>query len=136
MKLCPFEVAVQVVRVLEESVWTGKIVGEQLGQCIGFDIRWRRAVVRSVSGGTSSVGESGVGQNFSFPSLTGSDFEFEDEDISNRDSSDLSHREENSSGTQSMSPMMEASQCTRCTVPILDGLPTIRQSRRYSMRNR
>jgi hypothetical protein len=31
VKLCPFEVAVQVVRVLEESVWTGEIVGEQLG---------------------------------------------------------------------------------------------------------
>jgi hypothetical protein len=32
VKLCPFEVAVQVVRVLEESVWTGEIVGERLGQ--------------------------------------------------------------------------------------------------------
>ena len=69
MKLCPFEVTVQVVRVIEESVWTGEMVGERLGQCIGFVIRWRRADVRSVSGGTSSVGESDVGQKFSFPSL-------------------------------------------------------------------
>jgi hypothetical protein len=45
MKLCPFEVAVQVVQVLDESVWTGEIVGEQLGQCVGFVIRWRRADV-------------------------------------------------------------------------------------------
>jgi hypothetical protein len=51
MKLCPFEVAIQVIQVLEESVWTGKIVGERLGQCVGFVIRWRRADVRSVSGG-------------------------------------------------------------------------------------
>jgi hypothetical protein len=73
MKLCPFEVAVQVVRVLEESVWTGEIVGEWLGQCVGFVIRWRRADVRSVSGRTSSVAESGAGQNFSFPFPVGSD---------------------------------------------------------------
>ena len=31
MKVCPFEVAVQVVQVLEESVWIGEIVGERLG---------------------------------------------------------------------------------------------------------
>ena len=92
VKLCPFEVAIQVARVIEKSVWTGKIVGERLGQCIGFVIHWRRADVRSVSRRTSNIGESGVGQNFSFPSLAGSDFEFED-------SSDLSHCEENSSGT-------------------------------------
>jgi hypothetical protein len=61
VKLCPFEVAVQVVQVLDESIWTGEIVGERLGQCVGFVIRWRRANVRSVSGGTSSVAESGTG---------------------------------------------------------------------------
>ena len=61
VKLCPFEVAVQVVQVLEESVWTGEIVGERLGQCVGFVIRWRRADVRTLSGGISSIGESGAG---------------------------------------------------------------------------
>jgi hypothetical protein len=61
VKLCPFEVAVQVVQVLDESVWTGEIVGERLGQCIDFVICWRRADVRSISGGTSSVAESGAG---------------------------------------------------------------------------
>jgi hypothetical protein len=45
VKLCPFEVAVQVVRALEESVWTGEIVGERLGQCVGLVIRWKRADV-------------------------------------------------------------------------------------------
>ena len=69
------------------------------------------------------------------PHLARSDFEFEDEDTSNGDSSDPSHREENSSGTRSMSPMTEASQCTRGMVPIPDGFPIVRQSRRYSMRN-
>jgi hypothetical protein len=136
VKLCPFEVAIQVVQVLDESVWTGEIVGEWLGQCVGFVIRWKRADVRSVSGGTSSVAESGAGQNFSFPSPTGSDFEFEDEDTSNGDSSDPSHREEGTSRARSMSPMTEASQRTAGMVPVPDGLPTGGQNRRYSMHNR
>jgi hypothetical protein len=109
VKLCPFEVAVQVVLVLDESVWIGEIVGERLGQYVGFVIRWRRVDVQSVSGGTSSVAESGARQNFSFPSPTGSDFEFEDEDTSNGDSSDPSHREEGTSTARNMSPMTEAS---------------------------
>jgi hypothetical protein len=77
------------------------------------------------TGGTSTVAESGAGQNFSFPSPTRSDFEFEDEDTSNKDSSDPSHREEGTSATRSMSPMTEASQCTAGTVPVPvpDGLP-------------
>jgi hypothetical protein len=91
MKLCPFEVAVQVVRVLEESVWTREIVGEQLGQCVGFVIRWRRVDVQSVLEGSSSIAEFGTGQNFSFPSPIGSDFEFEDENTGNGDLSDPSH---------------------------------------------
>jgi hypothetical protein len=136
VKLYPFEVAVQVVQVLDESMWTGEIVGERLGQCVGFVIRWKRADVQSVLGGTSSVAESGAGQNFSFPSPIGSDFEFEDEDTSNGDSSDPFHREEGTSAIRSMSPMTEASQCTAGTVPVPDGLPRGEQNRRYSMRNR
>ena len=136
VKLCPFEVAVQVVQVLEEFVWTGEIVREQLGQCIGFVICWRKADVQSVLGGTSSIVESGVGQNFSFPSLIGLDFEFKDEDTGNGDSSDPSHCEEGTSGALNMSPMTEASQYTAGIVPVVDGLPIVGQNRRYSMRNR
>ena len=136
LKLCPFEVVVQVVQVLEESMWTGEIVGEQLGQCVGLVIRWRRAEVRSVSGGMSSNGESGARQNFSFPSVARLEFEFEDEHTSNGDSTDPSHAEEDSNGTRSMSPMTEASQCIAGTVPVPDGLPIVRQSKRYSMHNR
>jgi hypothetical protein len=135
VKLCPFEVAVQVVQVLDESVWIGEIVGERLGQCVGYVIRWRRADVRSISGGTSTIAESGAGQDFSFPSPGRSDFEFEDDDTCNGDSSDPSHHEEGTSATRSMSPMTKASQCTADTVPVPDGLPIGGQSRRYSMRN-
>jgi hypothetical protein len=86
-------------------------------------------------GGMSSVAKSGAGQNFSFPSLAGSDFEFKDEDTSNGDSSDPSHREEGTSAMRSMSPMTEASQCTTGTVLVPNGLPIGGQSRRYSIRN-
>jgi hypothetical protein len=74
VKLCSFEVAVQVVQVLDESVWTGEIVGERLGQCVGCVICWRRVDVRSVSAGTSTIAESGAGQNFSFSSTGRLDF--------------------------------------------------------------
>jgi hypothetical protein len=79
-------------------------------------------------GGTSSVAESSAGQNFSFPSLAGLDFGFEDEDTGNGDSSDPSHREEGTSVARSMSPMTEASQCTTGTVPVPNGLPIGGQS--------
>lgn len=39
LKLFPSEVAVKVVRVVDEMVWTGELVGERLGQCLGFVIR-------------------------------------------------------------------------------------------------
>jgi hypothetical protein len=50
-----------------------------------------------------------VGQNFSFLFPTGSDFESDDEDTCNRDSSDPSRREKGTSAARSMSPMTEAS---------------------------
>ena len=117
-------------------MWTGEIVGERLGQCVGFVIRWKRADIQSISRGTSSFVESSAGQNFSFPSHIGLDFEFEDEDTCNEDTSDPSHHEEGTSAARSMSPMTEASQCTAgTTVPVPNGLPIGGQSRRYSMCN-
>jgi hypothetical protein len=71
----------------------------------------------------------------SFPSPAGSDFEFEDEDTGNGDSSDPSHREEGTSAARSMSLMTKASQYTTGTVPVPDGLPIGGQSIRYSIRN-
>ena len=69
VKLCLFEVAVQVVQVLEESVWTGEILGEWLGQCVGFVLCWRRVDVQSVSTETSNVGESDANRTSLFPPL-------------------------------------------------------------------
>jgi hypothetical protein len=69
VKLCPFEVAVQVVQVLDESVWIGEIVGEWLGQCVGFVMRWRRADVRSISGGRLALRNLVRGRTFLFRPL-------------------------------------------------------------------
>ena len=77
-------------------------------------------------GGTSSVAESSARQKISFPSLVGSDFEFEYDDTCNMDSSHPSHREEGTSAARNMSPMMEALQYITGTVPVPNGLPTCR----------
>jgi hypothetical protein len=62
MKLCPFEVAIRVVEVSNGSMWTGEIVEERLGQCIGLVIRWKRALLRNLEGRPFSIGESSEGQ--------------------------------------------------------------------------
>jgi hypothetical protein len=69
VKLCPSEVAIRIVEVRDGSVWTGEIVGERLGQCVGLVIRWKRSLLRNLEGRWDSLGESSEGQNFSFPAL-------------------------------------------------------------------
>jgi hypothetical protein len=135
VKLCPFEVAVQVVRVVDESVWTVEILGERLGQCAGLVIRWRRAAIRNVEGGRSSAMESSEGQNFSFPTTVQLGLEFEEEGISNDGSSGPSNPEVLISGAGSTSPNPSPSHSTADRVPVVDGLPPGRQSTAYSMRN-
>jgi hypothetical protein len=136
VKLCPSEMAVQVVEVSDGSVWTGKIVGERLGQCIGLVIRWKRALLRTVEGRWVSVGESNEGQNFSFPALVVPEFEFEkgDTSITYDNAPPLPKGSFSSAGNTS--PLTEGSHSNTGILPIVDGLPTDRQSRRYSMQNR
>ena len=86
-------------------------------------------------GGLSRVVECSARQKISFPFYTRSDFEFQDEDIGNGDSSDPFHYEEGTNGARSMFLMTEASQYTVGTVSIHNGLLTGGQSRRYSMCN-
>ena len=61
VKMCPSEVAVRVVEVSDGIVWTGKIVGEWLGQCIGLVIRWKKALLQSIEEKQVSIGESSKG---------------------------------------------------------------------------
>ena len=36
--------------VVDEMVWTGKLVGERLGQCLGLFIRWKKSLLLDVHG--------------------------------------------------------------------------------------
>jgi hypothetical protein len=47
-KLFPLEVAVRITEVRDESHWTGEVVGEVLGLCVGLIIRWNRLLARVV----------------------------------------------------------------------------------------
>jgi hypothetical protein len=114
----------------------GEIVGERLGQCVGLVIRWKRALLQSVEGRRVSVGESSEGQNFSFPALIVPDFEFEKEDTSISYDNCPSRSEGGFSSVRNTSPLTEGSHSSTGAVPVVDGLPTGRQSRRYSMQNR
>ena len=48
LKLFPSEVAVRIIRVDDASHWTGEVVGERLGLCMGLVIRWNRSSLRVV----------------------------------------------------------------------------------------
>ena len=41
LKLFPSEVAVRITRVDDTLHWTGEVVGERLGMCIGLIIQWQ-----------------------------------------------------------------------------------------------
>jgi hypothetical protein len=50
VKMCPSEMAVRVVEISDGFVWTGEIVEERLGQCVGLVIRWKRAFATNYRG--------------------------------------------------------------------------------------
>jgi hypothetical protein len=82
VKLCPSEVAVKIVEVRDGSVWTGEIVEEQLGQCVGLVIRWKRSLLINLEEKWVSLGESSEGHNFSFPALAVPEYDFDEEETS------------------------------------------------------
>jgi hypothetical protein len=137
VKLCPSEVAVWVVEVSDGFVWTREIVGERLDQCVDLVIRWKRALLQIIEGRRVSVGESSEGHNFSFPALVVPEFEFEEGDTSiSYDNGPPSLLEGGFNSVGNTSPLTEGSHSSTGTVPVVDGLSTDRQSRRYPMQNR
>ena len=136
VKLCPFEVAIRVVHVYDGSVWTGELVGERLSQCVGLTIRWEKARVRTLEGTSTSIGQSSEGQNFSFPAVVASQFEFEDEVMPSNHSNSVPNTLEDSGTIGNMSPLTEGSRCSTGEIPRVDGLPMETQTRRYHMQNR
>ena len=49
VKLFPSEVAVYITQVHDISHWTGEVVGEKLGLCMGLTIHWNRSHIRYVA---------------------------------------------------------------------------------------
>jgi hypothetical protein len=127
VKLSPSEVAIRVMQVSDGFVWTGEIVGERLGQCIGFVIRWKRTLLRILEGRPVSIGEPSEGQNFSFPALVVLEHEFEEGDTSINYNNGLPHLHGDSGSARNTSPLTEGSHCSTCNVPVVDGLPAERQ---------
>ena len=48
VKLFSLEVAVYITQVDDILHWTGEVVGEKLGLCMGLTIRWNRSQIRYV----------------------------------------------------------------------------------------
>ena len=49
LKLFPSEVAVRITRVDDALHWTGEVMGERLGMCVGLIIRWQLSSTRVVA---------------------------------------------------------------------------------------
>lgn len=49
LKLFPYEVAVHITQIDDALHWTGEVVGERIGLCIGLIICWNRSLVRVVA---------------------------------------------------------------------------------------
>lgn len=136
VKLCPSEVAVKVVHVVDGTAWTGELVGEQLQQCLGLVIRWERAHIRAAEPVIATSVESGEGQNFSFQTVVAPQYEFHEEDISLNPSDDSPNTPLQSSSRDGVSPATQESQCSLDNMTCIEGLPVERPRRKYSMQNR
>jgi hypothetical protein len=111
-------------------------VGECIGQCVGLVIRWKRALLRTLEGRPISIGESSKGQFFSFPTLVVQEHEFEERDTFISYNNGPPHPHGNFGIVGNTSPLTEGSYCSIGNVPVVNGLPAERQSRRYSIQNR
>src|SRR5579875_2006317 len=56
-RMFPSKVAVRIIQVDDASHWTGEVVGERLGACMGLIIRWNRSLLRIV-GRTPNISNS------------------------------------------------------------------------------
>ena len=54
-KLFPSEVVVRITEARDESQWTGEVVGEVLGLCVGLIIRWNRSLARVVHNSSNTL---------------------------------------------------------------------------------
>ena len=138
LKLFLSEVAVRITRVDDTLHWTGEVVGERLGMCIGLIIRWQKSSMRIVAVEPTSTNVHGnVGSQSSPAQMMAPQFDFHEWFHTpglherSRYTSQASNRiEENSPFSQSTTSNIR-------DLPYLDGLAYVRPTcRLYSMQNR
>ena len=138
VKLRPYEIAIRVTHVVDETKWVGEVVGEYLSNCIDKVIQWWRSSIRWArpSNIRTTRTTSTEGQNFSFPPISTPQFDFHDneEDQTYFDVTPPSQGER--SMTEQSSPMTQACGGSMPNVGTFDGMPTGLGRRRYSMTNR
>ena len=80
LKLFPSKVAVRITRVDDTLHWTGEVVGERLGMCIGLIIRWQQSLMRVVAVEPTSTNAHGdVGSQSSPAPMMAPQFDFHEE---------------------------------------------------------
>jgi hypothetical protein len=136
IKLFPSEVAVRVIEVSDASYWTGEVIGERLGMCLGLTIRWQQNLVRIMTTPPHQTPDLGNNPTIMFSSTNStptSKFDFEEP---NFDNPSMGTRQ----GSNTPEPFFPISHTTETHIrdlPHVDGLSNLQSyPRTYSMANR
>ena len=122
--------------LLDDMVWSGELVGEQLGQCSGLVIRWKKSLFRDVHGHDQDRASSSRRQNFMFSTAALAQYGFHE---NGRDSNleDMSPATPiDSSNPEGSSPMTHGSESSVGNLQDLDGFAPEGPRRRYSIETR
>ncbi|HYP42797.1 MAG TPA: hypothetical protein VEQ18_02130 [Candidatus Nitrosocosmicus sp.] len=136
LKLTPDEVAVCVTEVFQGSLWVDEVVGERLEQCVGLVIRWNASKLRKILGSPQRNFGLQEGQQFTFPNVGISAFDFDDE---GNHGIPISMSESNPVGSsvgERLLPVTPESQSSVAGLFEAEGLVEGRPQRKYSMQNR
>lgn len=138
-KLFPSEVAVRITRVDDALHWTGEIVGERLGMCVGLIIRWHKSYLRAIAMEPTIQNGEDVLNGSQTPPVRrlAQEFDFHD-NFNTPGSTDRSRRSSIASNpVDENSPFSQSTPSNIRDLPHVDGLIHVRAARRpYSMQNR
>ena len=138
LKLFPSEVAVRITRVDDTLHWTGEVVGERLGMCIGLIIRWQQSLMRVVAVEPTSTNAHGdVGSQSSPARMMAPQFDFHEEFHTPGSHERSRYTSQASNCIEENSPFSQSTTSNIRDLPHVDGLAYVRPARRpYSMQNR
>lgn len=138
LKLFPSEVAVRITRVDDALHWTGEVVGERLGLCMGLIIRWNRSSVRFVTiepNIPSALSEDG--SQTSPTRMLAPEFDFHQRFNTPTSTESFQRSTQASNPIDENSPFSQGTPSNIRDLPHVEGLTYVRPARRpYSMQNR